>query len=151
MQVQTTNMFCLPDETLEDSFRTIELNHKAGTDLAFTSLFLPFPNTELANDCIKKKYLKEGFSFKDLPKSFLSKSILSIDNKEAIINTQQLSYFFIRYPWIYNKFRWSVKINALRPVFFLCYLLSNFIRHKIERKRSFFSAFLFAWRMRKTI
>ncbi len=151
IQVQTANMFCLPDETLEDAFKTIELNHKAGTDLAFTSLFLPFPNTELANYCIKKKYLKEDFSFKDLPNSFLSKSMLSLDNKEAIINVQQLSYFFVRYPWFYRKFRWVVKINILKPMFYLLYLLSNFLRHKIERRRSYFSAFIYAWQLRKTI
>lgn len=151
IQVQTANMFCLPDETLDDAFKTIELNHKAGTDLAFTSLFLPFPNTELANYCIKKKYLKEDFSFKDLPKSFLSRSILSIDNKEAITNTQQLAYFFIRYPWFYKRFRGVVKINVLKPLFYFLYLLSNFMRHKVERKRSYFSALLYAWQLRKTV
>lgn len=151
IQVQTANMFCLPDETLEDAFKTIELNHRVGTDLAFASLFLPFPSTELANYCIKKKYLKGDFSFKDLPKSFLSRSILSLDNKEAIINVQQLSYFFVRYPWFYKKFRWIVRINILKPVFFVLYILSNFLRHKIERNRSYFSAFIYAWQLRKTV
>lgn len=151
MQIQTANMFCLPDETLADAFKTIELNHRVGTDLAFTSLFLPFPNTELAQYCIEKGYLKSDFSFRDLPKSFLTKSMLSIDNKEAIINVQQLSYFFVRYPRFYNKFRWIVRINILRPIFYLLYILSNFLRHKIERKRSYLSALIYAWQLRKTV
>jgi len=151
IQVQTANMFCLPDETLADAFKTIELNHKVGTDLAFTSLFMPFPNTELANYCIERRYLKSDFSFRDLPKSFLSKSMLSIDNKEAIINVQKLSYYFVRYPWFYKKLRWIVRINILRPIFYLLYILSNFLRHKIERRRSYFSAFIYAWQLRKTV
>lgn len=151
MQVQTANMFCLPDETLEDSFKTIELNHKAGTDLAFSSLFLPFPNTALANYCIGKKYLKPDFSFRDLPKSFLSESMLSLENKEAIINVQQLAYFFVRYPRFYNNFKWIVRFQFLKPLFFIFYILSNFLRHKVERKRSFFSAFIYAWQLRKTL
>jgi len=151
MQVQTANMFCLPDETLEDSFKTIELNHRAGTNLAFSSLFLPFPDTALANYCIEKKYLKPDFSFRDLPTSFLTESMLSLENKESIINVQKLSYLFIRYPWIYRRFRGVVQIQALKPVFSLLYMLSNFLRHKAERKRSFFSAFLYAWQFRKTL
>lgn len=151
MQVQTANMFCLPDERLQDAYKTIEINHKAGTHLAFTSLFLPFPNTELANYCIKNGYLKPDYSFADMPKSFLTKSMLSLDDKEKIINVQLLSFFFIRYPWLYKKFRWVVRFRILKPIFFLLYLLSNFLRHKEERGRSYISTFLYAWQFRKTI
>lgn len=151
MQVQTANMFCLPDEKLQDAYATIELNHKAGTHLAFTSLFLPFPNTELANYCIKNGYLKPDYSFTDMPKSFLTKSMLFLDDKEKIINVQLLSFFFIRYPWLYKKFRWVVRFRILKPIFFLLYLLSNFLRHKEERGRSYISTFLYAWQFRKTI
>lgn len=151
MQVQTDNMFCLPGESLEDAFKTIELNHKAGTHLAFCSLFLPLPNTSLANYCIKKGYLKADYSFSDMPKSFLTESMLSLKDKDAIVNVQRLSYFFVRYPWLYRNFRWVVRVRALRPVLFLLYLLSNFLRHKEERRRSFKSALYYAWQFRKTI
>jgi anaerobic magnesium-protoporphyrin IX monomethyl ester cyclase len=151
MQIQTANMFCLPGESLQDAYKTIEINHKAGTHLAFCSLFLPFPNTSLAKYCIENGYLKSDYSFDDLPKSFLTKSMISLKDKMEIVNVQQLSYFFIRYPWFYKNFRWVVKFQKLKPLFFLIYLLSNFLRHKEERGRSYFSAFLYAWQFRKTI
>lgn len=151
IQVQTSNMFCLPEETLSDAYKTIELNHKAGTHLPFCSLFLPFPNTELANYCIEKGYLKADYSFKDMPKSFLKESVLSLHDKEKIINLQHLSYFFIRYPWLYKNFKWVVRFRILKPLFFLLYLFSSFLRHKEERRRSYVSTFFYAWQFRKTI
>ena len=151
IQVQTSNMFCLPEETLQDAFKTIELNHKAGTQLPFCSLFLPFPNTELTDYCIKKGHLKADYSFKDMPKSFLKESVLSLKDKEEIINLHHLAYFFIRYPWLYKNFRWVVRFGIFKPLFFLMYLLSSFLRHKEERRRSYLSTFFYAWQFRKTI
>ena len=151
IQVQTSNMFCLPEETLQDAYKTIELNHKTGTHLPFCSLFLPFPNTELADYCIEKGYLKADYSFKDMPKSFLKESVLSLKDKEKIINLQHLSYFFIRHQWLYRNFRWVVRFRIFKPLFFLLYLLSSFLRHKEERRRSYISTFFYAWQFRKTI
>ncbi|MDP2682210.1 MAG: radical SAM protein [Deltaproteobacteria bacterium] len=151
MQVQTSNMFCLPEETLEDAYKTIELNQKAGTQQPFCSLFLPFPNTELTNYCIEKGYLKADYTFKDMPKSFLKESVLSLKDKEKIVNLQHLAYFFIRYPWLYKNFRWVVRFRILKPLFFILYLLSSFLRHKEERGRSYISTFFYAWLFRKTI
>lgn len=151
IQVQTSNMFCLPGETLSDAYKTIELNHKAGTHLPFCSLFLPFPNTELANYCIEKGYLKPDYSFKDMPKSFLKESVLSLKDKENIINLQHLSYFFIRHPWLYRNFRWVVRFKIFNPLFPLFYLISSFLRHKEERRRSYMSTLFYAWQFRKTI
>lgn len=151
IQIQTSNMFCLPDETLKDAYRTIELNQKTGTHQPFCSLFLPFPNTELTNYCIKKGYLVTDYSFKDMPKSFLKESVLTIKDKAAIINLHHLSYFFIRYPWLYRNFRWVVRFRILRPIFFFLYLIGSFLRHKEERGRSFISTLHYAWMFRKTI
>ena len=151
MQVETYNMFCLPEESLQDAYKTIELNHKVGTRLAACSLFLPLPNTGLADYCIKKGFLKPGYSFSDMPKSFLTGGVLSINDKEAIVNVQRLSYFFVRYPWLYKNFRWIVRFRILKPLFFPLYLLSNFLRHKEERRRSFKSALYYAWQFKNTI
>ncbi len=151
IQVQTSNMFCLPEETLQDAYKTIELNHKAGTHLPFCSLFLPFPNTELTDYCIEKGYLKADYSFKDMPRSFLKESVVSIRDKDEVVNLHHLSYFFIRYPCLYEKFRWAVKVKMLKPVYFLIYLLSSFLRHKEERGRSYISTIFYAWLFRKTI
>jgi len=149
LKVQTTNMFCLPGETPGDALRTIDLNVQAGTDYAFASLLLPFPRTAIAEHCIREGYLPRDYSIKDLPESFMTRSILALPDKEIIINVQRLSYLFIRYPRIGARLRWLVRQVRLRWAYDLLFELSNFLRHKGERGISFLSAFRYAWRMRK--
>lgn len=150
IMVQTANMFCLPDETIEDAFKTIELNIKARTNYAFTALFLPFPNTELTDYCIKRGYLKADYSLKDLPHSFLNYSVLSIPDKEYIMNVHRLAYFFIQWPWFYRIAKNTVRYKVLTPLFKRIFLLSNLLRHKEERGISLWAAVRYAWRLRKS-
>jgi radical SAM superfamily enzyme YgiQ (UPF0313 family) len=150
IMVQTANMFCLPDETIEDSFKTIELNIKARTSYAFTALFMPFPNTELTEYCIKRGYLKAGYSLKDLPHSFLNDSVLSIPDKERIMNVHRMAYFFIKWPWLYMAAKNLVRLTVLTPLFKRIFLLSNLLRHKEERGISLWAAVRYAWRLRKS-
>lgn len=151
MKIQTTNMFCLPDETLSDAYKTVEINHKAHSDYAFTALFMPFPNTALANYCIEKGYLKKDYSLRDMPYSFLTESVLSLPDKEKIINLHRLAYFFIRWSWLYKLFRRLPEWNALTPLYRLIFVMANFLRHKEERGISFWPAVRYAWRLRKSL
>ncbi|HLD30339.1 MAG TPA: radical SAM protein, partial [bacterium] len=82
IELQTSNMFCLPDEDVEAAVSTIDLNMKIGARYMFTTLFLPFPETDLADYCIRKKYLKPGYTFSDMPESFIFDSVLDIEDKE---------------------------------------------------------------------
>lgn len=150
LKTQTTNMFCLPGETLQNAYETIELNIKAGTDFAFASLLMPFPKTTIADYCIEHGFIKSDYSLNDLPESFMTQSILNIKEKELIVNVQRLSYFFVRSPWLYRNFKWVVRFKRLKKLFGLLFELSNFLRHKGERGISFISAFRYAWRMRET-
>jgi radical SAM superfamily enzyme YgiQ (UPF0313 family) len=150
IKTQTTNMFCLPQETLSDAYETIELNIKAKTDYAFSALFLPFPKTEIADYCIKEGFIKTDYSLKDLPCSFLSNSILSLKDKNSIVNVHKLAFFFIKWPWFYKVFKGWVRLYFLNPVFSIIFIISNFVRHKEERGISFITALKFAWRLRKS-
>ncbi|TAN40607.1 MAG: B12-binding domain-containing radical SAM protein [Nitrospirae bacterium] len=150
MHVQTANMFCLPEETLQDAFRTIELNIQTGTDFAFASLLMPFPKTAIADYCIEHGFLKSDYSFNDLPESFMNISLLDLKEKDVIINVQRLAYFFIRYPSLYKRFKGAVHHMKLRWFFDLLFAAGNFLRHREERGVSWLSALQYAWRMRKT-
>ena len=148
VKTQTANMFCLPDETLEDAFKTIELNIKAETDYAFSALFMPFPKTEITNYCITKGLLKPDFSVKDMPYSFLTASVLDVQDKDAITNVHHLAYFFIRWPWVFKGFKRSVHFTFLGFFFRLVFLFGTFLRHKGERGISLWPALRYAWRLR---
>ncbi len=151
INVQTANMFCLPDESVADAFKTIELNIKANTDFAFSALFLPFPKTQIAQYCADRGYLKADYSLHDLPRSFLTTSILNLPDKDVIKNIHRLAYFFIKWPSIYRIARKMVYCNFLNPFFHGIFLLSNVLRHKGERATSWWGTLRYAWRFRKSV
>ena len=150
MNPQTSNMFCLPGETLEDAFKTIELNIKAQISFCFSALFLPFPNQGVTEHAIKTGALKPDYSLQDMPSTFLANSLIDIPDKEAIKNVHRLAYFFVRYPWTFKVFRKCVRWTFLNPLFYALSILGNFLRHKEERGISFIPAIRFAWRAKKT-
>jgi len=150
INVQTSNMFCIPGETLDDAYKTIELNIKANADFVFSALLMPFPKTEIAEYCIKNNYLKPDYSLKDIRPSFLNSSILDMPDKNAIINVHRLAYFFVRYPLFYKICRKIVRFSFLGIFFSFVFMLSNLIRHKQERGITLFSALRYGWRMRRS-
>ena len=148
IRAQTTNMFCLPGETLSDAYKTIELNIKAKTNFAFTALFMPFPKSEITEYCIEKGFLKPDYSLKDLPHSFLTSSVLAMSDKNAIINIHRLAFFFVKWPLFYKLLRRLVRFSFLNYSFYLLSILSNFLRHKEERRITLWHAARYAWRLR---
>lgn len=150
IKVQTANMFCLPDETVRDAYKTIELNIRAQTDYAFSALFMPFPKTQITDYCIRQGYIKPDYALKDLPYSFLTTSILNLPDKAAIMNIHHMAYFFIKWPWTFRVFKNLVQFSSLNIFFKILFMLSNLLRHKEERGISYWHAVRYAWRMRKS-
>jgi hypothetical protein len=149
IKVQTSNMFCLPDETLEDAFKTIELNIKAKVNFCFSALFLPFPNQGVTNYAIKKGYLGADYSLHSLPSTFLATSLLNIPDKAEVKNVHRLAYFFVRWPWTFRLFKNCVRWTFFDIIFYYLSILGNFLRHKEERGISFVPAFIYAWRAKR--
>jgi anaerobic magnesium-protoporphyrin IX monomethyl ester cyclase len=150
LRIQTSNMFCLPDETLEDAFDTIKLNIRLKTDFVFSTIFMPFPGTKLTKYCIANHYLKEDFSFKDLPMSFLTNSLLNLNDRDKIENVQRVSHFLIRYPFLLHIAEVIIKRSDMGKIFYPLLFIGTFLRYKEERKISFWSAVKFLWRFRKS-
>lgn len=150
LRVQTSNMFCLPGETIDDALETVRLNVRIGTDLVFSALFMPFPDTSLSEYCVRKGYLRKDFSFADLPVSFLSRSILEIPDRERIENVQKCSYFLVRYPWLLGIGEWALRRFGLKKLLFPLLFIGTFLRYKEERRISFINAAAFLWRFRKS-
>jgi len=149
IKMQTNNMFCLPGETLEDAFKTVELNIQAKTQYAFASIFLPFPKTELTDYCIQNGILKQDYSLKDIPHSTQAASVLNLGDKGSITNVQRACFFFVRWPWTFKLFRQLVKVAFLDPFFKVLSIIGHFVRHKEQRGISFWAMVRYAWRLRK--
>lgn len=150
IRIQTSNMFALPHETLDDALDTIELNIKMKTDFLFSTLLMPFPETELSDYCIENGFLTQDFNFEDLPESFLTTSVLSIPEKEKIENVQKIAHLLVRFPIIYRPMRFIIKRFNFRKPFYWLLFLNTFIRYKEERKISLINAIRFLWRFRKS-
>jgi len=93
----TFNMMGLPGERLEDAFKTVELNIEIGTKCAWTSVFQPFPGTELASYCLEKGFLEKPIST-DEPVDTHTTSLLCQPDIDKIVRLQKFVYLAIRFP-----------------------------------------------------
>ena len=57
ISIMTQNMVGLPEETIENAYETIEVNVRVRPDYAWSSIFQPYPRTELHRYCIEKGFL----------------------------------------------------------------------------------------------
>lgn len=151
IRVQTSNMFCLPDETVEDAFQTIRLNINIKADFVFTPLFMPFPGTRLATYCVEKGYLPQDFSFEHLPQSFLRHSILDTQDRVKIENLQRIAFFLVKYPTLFGLAETLVRTVTVTWLYTPFLYLGTLLRYKAERGLSWWGALKFLWRFRKSV
>jgi radical SAM superfamily enzyme YgiQ (UPF0313 family) len=59
--VDVYNMIGIPGETLEDHLETVRLNRECRTSVSFTSIFFPYPGTELYQVCERRGLLGTQF------------------------------------------------------------------------------------------
>jgi radical SAM superfamily enzyme YgiQ (UPF0313 family) len=147
--VKTSNMFCLPGETREDALKTVELNIKAKTRFAGSSLFVPFPKTGIADYCIKHGYISGNYDLNDLPETSFTMGLIDGPDKQVIVNIHYLFYLFVRFPRIYTLMGRFVTVERLSPVFHLVFLLSHVVRYREENKAGWWETFRYAWRSKK--
>jgi anaerobic magnesium-protoporphyrin IX monomethyl ester cyclase len=60
LEVNLFNMVGLPGETLADHLETVRLNREARPHLSYTSIFFPYPGTELYQRCRQQGLLDQG-------------------------------------------------------------------------------------------
>lgn len=153
MKIHTFNMFGIPTETLENSFETIMLNVKIKADIVASSMFMPFPGTELTDLAIKAGCLASTYSFNDIPQSFHRKSILKtpvIDKQEKI---HKIIFIACKYPILIPFIKRIIQTDnifikhVISPMFLFLFLLSYLFRFKGGRN-SFFGILRFIYRFR---
>ena len=93
----TTNMMGLPGESLEQAFKTLELNIEIGSKCAWTSVFQPFPGTELTNYSLEKGFLSKPIST-DEPIDTHTTSLLCQPDIDKVERLQKFVYLAIKFP-----------------------------------------------------
>lgn len=92
------NMMGVLDETFEDALETLRLNIKCKPDLAWSSLWQPYPGTELGDEAIRRGLFnpesdKIGFDF-------FHDTILTGKESTWISNLQKLFGVTVRFPFL---------------------------------------------------
>jgi radical SAM superfamily enzyme YgiQ (UPF0313 family) len=88
---RTYNMLGLLSETEQEIWDTININIKMKADFPRAAIFTPMPGTRMTAQAIKKGYLDFDFSYDDIPKTILEKTVLKNVDADKIKNYM---YFF---------------------------------------------------------
>lgn len=143
----TYNMFGIPSETIDDAFKTVELNIRIKTDYPWGSILIPYPKTDIAKIAVQLKLLPEFFDFSELPPSYFSRSPLRLPQKHVFENLQKIFYFAVKYPRIFPLAKKIIKINC--PQFFkVIFIVSFIIRFSKEQRMPLWKTMRMAWGFR---
>jgi radical SAM superfamily enzyme YgiQ (UPF0313 family) len=79
IKVMVQSMLGLPDSSIEDDMATLELNVRCHPTYSWSSIFVPFPGTDLGEQCVKEGYFDGDYS--KISDSFFDASILNFSDK----------------------------------------------------------------------
>jgi len=105
IKIRTENIIGIPQETLKDMENTIKLNAKCKPDIAWASVYQPYPGTSLGDQCIEKG-LFDG-NLDNISETFFDTYRLKSNNTKQIERFQKLfslMVLFSKYLWCFEPF-----------------------------------------------
>ena len=148
MKLQTTVMFGLPFETVDEAFENIRFNLRLGADFLASNLLLPFPKTAIEESARKAGILDPDYLRSPEYRGIHLNSVFRFPGIETIERVQKISHLAMRFPALLPLFRRLVRVRSKR-LFFLIYVLSSLWRYKSEKPISWAEAAKVFWRARK--
>jgi len=132
IKIRSTNIFSIPEETLDRALETVELNILAGIDYPFSSLLQPYPKTEIAKYAKNNGFLKEDFSLDDLSTLYFDTNVINISDKRSVSNLHRLFYLAVKFPALLPLIKRLVHLPlepVYRIVFMICFT-HNYAKYK---------------------
>jgi radical SAM superfamily enzyme YgiQ (UPF0313 family) len=120
------NMLGIPNETIETAINTLKFNIDCKPDIAWASLFTPYPGTDLGNYCYKY-YLVSG---NNLNNGFFTNLPLALKDKYKIERLQKLFGLICAIP----------TLKFLAPVLIRLPFSYKFIYKKVK-------SYMYKWRL----
>lgn len=149
IRLQTSNMFGIPGETVEDALQTIRFNIELGASFAFTAMLMPLPGTGIEKAALKLGWLEKPLAFAELPQSFFSGSVFKAPEIDTLENVKDIAYWCVAYPGLYKILTRIVHLRC-RCFFGLLNKAGLFFRYQRERKMSLVDAARMFWRYRSS-
>jgi len=135
---RTYNMIGLPGETIEQAFKTVDLNARIKTDYPWCSVYQPYPETELGTYALEQEMLH--YSQDKIHPSFFKNSILRSPWKKELLNLQKLFFYAVKFPRLKNIIKKAITCspNFLFDLLFLCGNAYAYARSEQLRLNEFF-------------
>jgi anaerobic magnesium-protoporphyrin IX monomethyl ester cyclase len=117
IKIGTANMFGVPSETLEESYGLIRLNQKIKAELISSTVFNPYPGTDLADFAYDHGFT--SMSSRDVGNYYHDSPVDQPDIKKQI-RLQKLLYYYTHLPRL--EFLWEFMVRYA-PFKLLCWML----------------------------
>jgi len=111
----TTNMIGLPNETVEDAIYGLKLNARIKPDVAWYSIFQPYPKTELGEYCLSEG-LVERLDRDSVKAQFHTTSPLNQSNIKELENLHKFAHVAAKMPFLLPLIRLLIKLPP-NPLF----------------------------------
>ncbi len=99
IKLKTSNMMCLPGETVELAIETVRFNGKLKADFMNCSLLQPYPLLGITGTAIRKGFLHPDFDYSKLGRISYFETPIRLKDKQRIMNIQKFFYIGVWFPW----------------------------------------------------
>jgi len=148
MKLQTTNLFGIPFETVEDAFENIRFNIELGTDFMCSNVLLPFPKTGIEKIAMEAGILDKDYLESERYRGTHLNSVFTFDGIEVVEKVQKISHLAMKLPFLIPLFKLLVRIRSPK-LFFGFFVISSMWRYKSEKTISWLEVMKVFWRTRR--
>jgi radical SAM superfamily enzyme YgiQ (UPF0313 family) len=127
IKITVYNMIGIPGETFKDYLETVSLNRKAQPDNHSTSIFFPYPGTEIYNKCIEQKIITGSVNVK-------------MERRQSVLNLPGFTKRQIQIAHTWFSYRVYKGQRSLLKLFIQVIVIklksrstTNYLLHKISR------------------
>ena len=134
LKIFSNAMLGLPESTIEDDLRSLEMTFRLKPTYASFTVFTPFPGTELHRLCVDKGYVEGEFDENTYPEStFQSSSLNSVSDKDRRVhrNILMLGALANSAPWLRSLIFKRLIYWRPNPLFAV---FGFFVRNMLQRK-----------------
>lgn len=110
IKFRTYNMLCLPGETIEQAYDTVNINIKIKTDYPWCSIYTPYFGTELVDYAQNMGYLDPKFNIDCIDASYFKETHLKGNHVREMLNLQRFFQTAILLPWTLPLIKKLVKL-----------------------------------------